>query len=88
MQMLLLDIWAKTHKTILMVTHSISEACFMSDRVAVFSHRPGRIVRVVTIHWTGPRAVHDGNKGIWRICGMVRDALGSVALGEDTAIKE
>jgi ABC-type nitrate/sulfonate/bicarbonate transport system ATPase subunit len=31
MQMLLLDIWAKTRKTILMVTHSISEACFMSE---------------------------------------------------------
>ncbi|MGZ3591722.1 MAG: ABC transporter ATP-binding protein, partial [Thermodesulfobacteriota bacterium] len=55
MQRLLLDIWAKTRKTILMVTHSISEACFMSDRVVVLSHRPGRIVRIIPIPLQRPR---------------------------------
>jgi NitT/TauT family transport system ATP-binding protein len=90
MQMLLLDIWAKTKKTILMVTHSISEACFMSDRVVVLSHRPGRITRIVTIPLGRPRErTMVDTKAFGRICGMVRDALGSGgALQEDTSIKE
>ncbi len=90
MQMLLLDIWSKTKKTILMVTHSISEACFMSDRVVVLSHRPGRITRIITIPLDRPRdrSMTD-TKAFVRICGMVRDALGSGgALEEDTSIKE
>jgi NitT/TauT family transport system ATP-binding protein len=90
MQMLLLDIWAKTQKTILMVTHSISEACFMSDRVVVLSRRPGRITRIVTIPLDRPRdrSMTD-TKAFARICGMVREALGSGGgLEEDTSIKE
>jgi NitT/TauT family transport system ATP-binding protein len=90
MQMLLLDIWAKTRKTILMVTHSISEACFMSDRVVVLSSRPGRITRIVTIPLDRPRerSMVD-TKAFGRICGMVREALGSGGgLEEDTSIKE
>jgi NitT/TauT family transport system ATP-binding protein len=90
MQMLLLDIWAKTKKTVLMVTHSISEACFMSDRVVVLSHRPGRINRIVSIPLDRPRerSMTD-TKAFVRICGMVREALGSGgALEEDSAIKE
>ena len=78
MQMLLLDIWARTRKTIMMVTHSISEACFMSDRVVVLSHRPGRIVRIVSIPLDRPRdRSMTETKAFARICGMVRDALGS-----------
>ena len=78
MQMLLLDIWSKTQKTILMVTHSISEACFMSDRVVVLSHRPGRINRIVSIPLGRPRdRSMVETKAFGRICGMVREALGS-----------
>jgi NitT/TauT family transport system ATP-binding protein len=90
MQMLLLDIWSKTQKTILMVTHSISEACFMSDRVAVLSRRPGRINRIIPIPLERPRERSMVEmKAFGRICGMVREALGSGgALEEDTSIKE
>jgi NitT/TauT family transport system ATP-binding protein len=89
MQMLLLDIWSKTQKTILMVTHSISEACFMSDRVVVLSHRPGRITRIITIPLTRPRERSMGEtKAFGRICGMVREVLGSGEVLEDTSIKE
>lgn len=89
MQMLLLDIWAKTRKTILMVTHSISEACFMSDRVVVLSHRPGRVNRIVPIPLARPRERSMADtKAFARICGMVREALGSGGvLEEDTSIK-
>jgi NitT/TauT family transport system ATP-binding protein len=90
MQMLLLDIWARTRKTILMVTHSISEACFMSDRVVVLSHRPGRVNRIVTIPLDRPRdRSMTETKAFARICAMVRDALGSGAeLEQDTSIKD
>ena len=89
MQMLLLDIWSKTKKTIIMVTHSISEACFMSDRVGVLSHRPGRIVRIVSIPLDRPRDLSmTETKAFARICGMVREALGSGGdLEEDESIK-
>ena len=90
MQMLLLDIWSKTRKTILMVTHSISEACFMSDRVVVLSHRPGRIVRIIPIPLDRPRERSmTETKAFARICGMVREGLGSGGgLEEDTSIKD
>ncbi len=89
MQMLLLDIWAKTRKTIVMVTHSISEACFMSDRVVVLSRRPGRIVRIVSIPLDRPRERSmTETKAFARICAMVRDALGSGETEEDALIQE
>ena len=43
MQLELLRIWSKTRKTVIFVTHMISEAILLSDRVVVFSHRPGHI---------------------------------------------
>src|SRR4030043_371048 len=90
MQMLLLDIWSKTQQTILVVTHSISEACFMSDRVVVLSHRPGRIVRMITIPLDRPRdRSMTETKAFARTCGMVREALGSGGgVEEDIAIKD
>jgi len=90
MQMLLLGIWAKTEKTILMVTHSISEACFMSDRVVVLSHRPGRISRIINIPLQRPRDLTMvETKAFGRICGMVREVLGSGGtLEAEGSIKE
>ncbi|HYA28173.1 MAG TPA: ABC transporter ATP-binding protein [Acidobacteriota bacterium] len=43
MQLELLRIWAETKKTVIFVTHMIAEAILLSDRVIVFSHRPGTI---------------------------------------------
>ena len=40
------DIIRRTHKTALLVTHDISEAISMSDRIVVLSHRPGRVKQI------------------------------------------
>lgn len=45
----LLRIWEETHKTILFITHSIDEAVFLSDRVAIMTARPGVIKQIIDI---------------------------------------
>ena len=51
----LLDIWSKTGKTIVLVTHSVEEAAYLSDRVVVMSARPGRIRQIYDVPLERPR---------------------------------
>ena len=55
MQMELLQIWDRTKKTVVFVTHSIEEAAYLSDRVIVISARPGRAKDVMKIALPRPR---------------------------------
>jgi NitT/TauT family transport system ATP-binding protein len=57
MNLLIQEIWMETRKTIAFVTHSIVEAIFLADRVAVMSARPGRIAEIYDIDIPRPRAV-------------------------------
>ena len=51
----LLDMWGRVQKTIVLVTHDVDEAIFLSDRVYVMSSRPGRMTLVEDIDLPRPR---------------------------------
>lgn len=51
----LLNLWQAQRTAVIMVTHSISEALLLSDRVLVFSRRPGSIARDVSVDLMRPR---------------------------------
>ncbi len=55
----LLQVWAETRQTVLMVTHDIREAVLLSDRVLVMSRRPGRIIADVPVPLQRPRSLED-----------------------------
>ena len=55
MNMELLDIWQKTNKTIIFITHNIEEAVLLSSRVYVMGTNPGHLVETVTLDLPRPR---------------------------------
>jgi NitT/TauT family transport system ATP-binding protein len=55
MQEELVGIWARANKTVLFVTHQIDEAIYLSDRVVVFSGRPGKVKASIPVAIERPR---------------------------------
>lgn len=55
----LLRAWRRDHQTVMMVTHDITEAVLLADRVLVMSRRPGRIVADVPVTIRRPRHPED-----------------------------
>ncbi len=55
MQSELMRIWQQTAKTVVLITHQIDEAVFLSDRVFVFTARPGRLKEEIVVDLPRPR---------------------------------
>jgi NitT/TauT family transport system ATP-binding protein len=74
----LLAIWQQLRSTVVFVTHSISEAVFLSSRVVVMSPRPGRISGVVPIDLPHPRTVETREQPhFFELVTQVRELLRS-----------
>ncbi len=63
MQDLLLDIWNRTRRTFVLVTHSVEEAVYLSTDIVVMSARPGRVLRRSSVSF-GAQAVAEGSSKV------------------------
>ena len=86
----LLRIWETLGSTVVFVTHSISEAVFLSTRVVVMSPRPGRIRGIVPIDLAQPRTVQTReDPRYFELVTQVRELLrGIESAEEDGALEE
>ena len=66
-------LWMESRKTVLFVTHSISEAIKLSDRVVVMTPRPGRIEEVIQVDIPRPRGELRGNKRLAELSAAIFD---------------
>lgn len=57
MNLLIQKIWMETGKTIIFVTHNVTEAIFLADRVVVLTPRPGRLAHIFPIDLPRPRSI-------------------------------
>jgi NitT/TauT family transport system ATP-binding protein len=72
----LLELWERTRKTVVFVTHSILEAVFLSTRIVVMSPRPGRIIDVIETNFPHDRTldIRDSPEFL-KVAQRVRDGL-------------
>jgi NitT/TauT family transport system ATP-binding protein len=72
----LLELWARTKKTVVFVTHSIPEAVFLSTKIIVMSPRPGRIIDVIETKLPKDRTLDvRETPAFLKIAQRVRDGL-------------
>lgn len=76
MRHLLIRLCEPLATTVVFVTHSIPEAAFLSDRVAVMSYRPGSITRIVDVPFDHPRSASlEDTDDFFHLTTELRDAL-------------
>jgi NitT/TauT family transport system ATP-binding protein len=72
-------LWLNRPRTVIFVTHSVSEAVALADRVVVMTRPPGRVARVVEVDLPRPRPAELlGDRRAAELAADVRDALKSV----------
>ncbi|MFD6277525.1 ABC transporter ATP-binding protein [Streptomyces sp. NPDC060209] len=81
MNMELNRIWRETGTTVLLVTHSISEAVYLADRVVVMSPRPGTITEIIEVGLPAEREYSEtlGRPEFHAAATHIRDLLGAVS---------
>lgn len=79
----LIRIWKETGKTIVFVTHNVSEAVRLGDRVFVFSYRPGAIKKEFKVECKRPRLREDPRLG-----GLVHSILSELEEEREKAVLE
>jgi len=83
------SIWMGSGKTVMFVTHAISEAIFLADRVVVFSARPGRVVEVLDVDLPRPRHLSiRETPEFGRYANEIRRVFSSLGILRDTAAPE
>lgn len=82
----LVDIWRRTGKTIVFITHGIDEAVVLGQRVAVMTSRPGRIKQIVDI----PESLHAGTPDVRSLpqFGALRHEIWSLLHDEVAAARQ
>lgn len=70
----LLEIWERTGKTVLFVTHDIEEAVKLADRIVVMAREPGRVEEIIDVDLPRPRSRSDADFGDYyeRILDLIR----------------
>jgi NitT/TauT family transport system ATP-binding protein len=71
LQETLLKIWQANRITVVIVTHSVEEAVFLGHKVAVFSKRPGRVMKVIVNGFAGDRNLRSKPE-FYKMCTEVR----------------
>ena len=69
------SVWLSTGKTAFFVTHSISEAVFLADRILVMSRRPGRIIAEFAVTDARPRGIDHASKQSEELAASIRNVL-------------
>ena len=70
------EIWRRTGKTVILITHSISEAVISSNRVFLMSGSPGRIMQEMPIGLPQPRTIEElASARFGQLCGSLRHAF-------------
>lgn len=77
-------IWRSTGTTVLLVTHSISEAVYLADRVVVMSPRPGTVTEIIEVGLPAERDYAEtlGRPEFRAATARIRDLLGAVSAQE------
>lgn len=75
-------LWLDQPRTVILVTHSVSEAIALADRIVVMTARPGRVARTVTVDLPRPRSTAGASHRAVEIEADVRETLASVHTAE------